>query len=75
MLTLVVIFPPRLEKVYRQLKRPTISLPSTLSQSHRMGMINKERRQQMLIKMRERKLKSPVVLMLMRRIKTELNTR
>lgn len=75
MFTVVFIFPPRLEKAYRQLKRPTISLPSTLSQSHRMGMINKERRQQMLIKMIERKLKSPVVLMSMRRIKTELNTR
>lgn len=40
-----------------------------------MGMINKDRREQMLIKMIERKLKSPVVLMSMRRIKTELNTR
>lgn len=73
MFTVVFIFPPRLEKVYRQLKRPTISLPSILSQNRRMGMINKERRQQMLIKMMKKKLKSPVVLMSMRRIK--LNTR
>lgn len=67
--------PTRSDKAYRRLKRHTISLPSTLSQIHRIKMRNKQRMQQAPKKVMKRVVKSQVVLMSTRFIKTEMKTR
>lgn len=69
------VSPIRLERACRQLKRHTIFLPSTLSQIHRIKMRNKQRMQQAPKKMMKRVVKSQVVLMSTRLIKTEMKTR